>query len=740
MSADDYAETPEEEKEEDIKTDSVIIDEFKNYLSKTQYEQISQLLYRENPVVTIDYDAIATEDISTHFHDNIDNAIDCLKQAVSQILSDIDPMVVATPEIRIKNYDIATPLRNLSSKDSKTLKVINCVVAKVSAEKPFLIKAVFECQSCGNKLSSKTIQAKCPACEEKNMMKLSLEDSKFTSHRILTIQELPEDIPAGQIPVSKNVTVTGHDLTHSDICRAANRIKLTAFVRLDYDKDTVEKLGDKNDPLGIYANVDNLMGTTFILNLDANNIEPLSESDDSNRLNTSIAITKEDIEYMESLKTKPNLYNTLIASFAPHIYGHDVIKEALLLSLVGAHVKTTSFVKKRGDINILMVGNAGTAKSQLLLFSAKLSPRSIYVSGRGASNVGLTASVNRDEKTGQMMLEAGACVLGDKGNVIVDEFDKLKPEDRSGLHEVMEQQTVSVAKGGIVATLNARVSILAAANPLTGTYNSYKTLAENTGYPPSMISRFDCIFVIKDIVDAQRDSEIAKLMLAKDPYILKDRTEHNFQLLDPIRLAKYIHYVRKIMPNSESIMITPEADQEINNIYVNLRQRSEVDKDGTTAAITVTARIVDNLNRMAVARAKLLQKEAADIEDVRRAFFIMCKMYESFGVMIPNSEEPDLAKAVKEMPTINLGVLYGKPISKRSRQSVFVEICDNITMGNDANKLIDVGVLQDELKKTRKFPTDFEIQDTIQRAIKAGVLSHQKGNVYRYDKDVINSL
>ena len=216
-------------------------------------------------------------------------------------------------------------------------------------------------------------------------------------------------------------------------------------------------------------------------------------------------VSPEEEKIIKSLTQNSGIYQRLIDSFAPHIEGHSLIKEAILLLIVGStqrHLQDGS--KIRGDINVFLVGDPGTAKSEMLKFCARIAPRGLYTSGRGSTAAGLTAAVVRD-KTGIMMLEAGAVVLGDQGLVCIDEFDKMKPEDRSALHEVMEQQSASIAKGGIVATLNARTSILAAANPMYGKYDPFKNITENVNLPIPLLTRFDLIFVVRDIPSKERD-------------------------------------------------------------------------------------------------------------------------------------------------------------------------------------------------------------------------------------------
>jgi replicative DNA helicase Mcm len=719
----------------EILTDSAIVDEFKTWIDTAYIDTVSSLAFSENPNFVIDYNKILSfnaYDLPKHFENNIDQAIDALKQALSEKMFDEDIMHENTsnkPEninVRIQNYDEPLSLRDITVINNKKMIVVNAVIAKASEEKPITIKTVFLCAECGHHEPSpkNRLIKKCPSCEAEGSMVLDVEKCVFTPARQIVIQDLPEDLPAGHIPISKNVIVMGGDLTHSDICRPGSRVKLTAIVRLGYDKNTADDLKNNLDVLGILDAPST--GITFNLTMTANNIEKLGDSDDLQQNHNKIS--KEDIEKIQSYKKNPELNDILTNSFAPHIYGHEPIKECLLLALVSSS-GSQGDIKKRGDINILLVGNAGVAKSQMLLYAAKVSPRCIYVSGRGSSGVGLTAAVTKDEKTGSMMLEAGAAVLADQGVLISDEFDKLKADDRSALHEIMEQQTCSVAKAGIVATLNARISLLAAANPKYGTYDSYKTLAENTDYPPSLISRFDFIFVIKDVVDEANDLNIAKAILKGF-----NNSATTKLYIDVKFLAKYLQYV-KSLPDPQ---LSDEAINVIEKHYITLRKRSEQDKDGTVVALTVTARLVDTLKRASIARAKLLQKDTVTTEDVHRAIKLLSEMYRSFGIEIPDSESPNLSDNVNKIETINLGLLYGKPLTKMNKMKVFNEIVNAITNEGKEEK-IDIDHLAFELVNTRKFVTRYDADDFIRQAIRAGVLTQIKGNTYRYNKDTMMS-
>ncbi|HZD81312.1 MAG TPA: minichromosome maintenance protein MCM [Nitrososphaeraceae archaeon] len=657
------------------------------------FDRINHLMASNSISLVVDYidfDSYNPE-LAKQITHNPDEMFEAFNEAVYYILNEIHPdyahEIHDNIKVRMGNYTVQKGLREINAEVIDKLIGVSGMVVRSSEVKPFAKKIGYRCLNCNaiNETHQKGLALKkplkCINCSEKEL-EMDPENSIFNDFQMVRLQELPEDLPAGQLPHYVEVTVMG-DLV--DRCRPGDRVMLTGIIRIEQEQISPQ-----------------IKTSLFRLRMEGNNIEYLggliSNNKDS-RTVERIAINAEEEKQILAIAGKPDAYDKLIASFAPHIYGHEVIKEAILLLIVGSVTKKLEDGStRRGDINVLLVGDPGTAKSEMLKFAAKIAPRGLYTSGRGSTAAGLTAAVIRD-KSGIMMLEAGAVVLGDQGLVCIDEFDKIKAEDRSALHEVMEQQTCSVAKGGIVATLNARTSILSAANPTYGKYDPFKNITENVNLPIPLLTRFDLIYVIRDTAEKEKDNRIARHILEIHQY-----AEHAAQPAISIDLfSKYLSFSKQIEPN-----LTTDAIDIIRNYYMKMRN---VDSEGM---ITVTPRQLEALVRLSTARARLLLRDRVESEDAERAIYLVQRMLETAGVDVNTGK-------------VDFGVIHGKPHSEVSKLKMFMEIF-NALSGQDRNDVEEKNFVN-ELSKTGKFTED-EARTFIKKAMQNGQIYERKSGFY----------
>jgi len=588
-------------------------------------EKIKEMCQKNKSSFEVDYNILASEcQVLAYFLPEAPTEVlEIFDEAAKSVVLNMFPhyeRIAKDIHVRISELPLVEDLRSLRQLHLNQLIRTSGVVSGSSGVLPQLSMIKYDCVKCGyvvgpfyQSQNEETKPGTCPECQSLGPFEINQEQTLYKNYQRITLQESPGKVSAGRLPRSKDAILMG-DLC--DTCKPGDEIELTGVYSNSYDSSLNTKNG-----FPIFATV-----------IIANHIVRNDEKGETDRM------TDDDIKAITQLSKDERIGERIIASIAPSVFGHDDIKRALALSLFGGVSKNPQEKHKvRGDINVLLCGDPGTAKSQFLKYIQKIAPRAVFSTGQGASAVGLTAYVQRSQLTKEWTLEAGALVLADKGVCLIDEFDKMNDQDRTSIHEAMEQQTISISKAGIVTSLQARCAVMAAANPIGGRYDPSMTFSENVDLTEPILSRFDILCVVRDTVDPVADEHLARFVVAShmtshpradqnDVDNMKKTEEtlastSNLAGVEKIPqelLRKYILYSReKIHPKLH------QMDQEkVAKMYSELRRESMA-----TGSIPITVRHIESMIRIAESHAKMHLREFVSEDDVNMAMRVMLESF-----------------------------------------------------------------------------------------------------------------
>ncbi|CAF1593800.1 unnamed protein product [Adineta ricciae] len=590
-------------------------------------EALRRLVQEQKQSIIIDFEHLmATDEVLAFFLLGApEQTLKIFHEALTELCFELYPNHRAIEKelfVRVSNCLQNDNIRDLRVEHLNKLIGISGVVTTSTGVLPQLSIIKFNCQKCGFTLGPFTQNQEneikpgsCPECQSNGPFELNMEETLYRNFQRISIQESPGTVPPGRIPRSKEILLLG-DLC--DTCRPG---------------DEIEVLGVYRNTYNISLNIQNNL-PVFATIIEANYI---STREDKISFET---LTDEDIQEIQRLAKDPKIAQRIYASIAPSIYGHEMVKKSIAFAMFGGESKNPGGKHQvRGDINVLLCGDPSTAKSQFLKYIEKTAHRAVFTTGRGASAVGLTAYVQRNAVTREWTLEAGALVLADRGVCLIDEFDKMSDQDRTSIHEAMEQQSISISKAGIVTTLQARCAVIAAANPVGGRYDPALTFMDNVDLSEPILTRFDILCTVRDIADPVQDELMARFVTeshmrhhpsASDSDAQQNHVVPNIFNVDPIPqeiFKKYLIYAkRRIHPRMTSV------DQEkIAQLYAKLRRESLV-----TGSVPVTVRQIESMVRIAEAHARMHLRDFVNDDDINVAIQIVLQSFidaQKYGIM-----------------------------------------------------------------------------------------------------------
>ncbi len=607
------------------------IETFKDFFEQHYVVQILEAIRKGSSSISVDFSLLSrhSPELAEQLLETPDEAIKAAEIAVEHF--DI-PESIKNFRVRFTNIPDGQKMAisDIRSKHINKLIYIEGIVRQKSDVRPQVTSTRFECPSCSTvinvlQLDSKFKEPARCSCGRKG--KFRLLSKELVDAQGIVLEESPDALDGGTQPKRINI-----------------------FLKNDLVSPISDKRSNPGTKIGIVGAVKEVpiilreggQSTRFDLMVDANAMVSVIEDF------SKIELDDEEVSRIQELSRDPKLFTKLINSIAPSIYGHERVKEALLLQLFGGIRKMRNDgVSTRGDIHILLIGDPGGGKSQMLKRISIVAPKARFVGGKGTSAAGLTASVVRDEFLRGFALEAGALVLANKGICCIDEMDKMSPEDRSAMHEALEQQQVSIAKANIQSTLNAETTVLAAANPKLGRFDAYQTIAKQIDLPPTLINRFDLIFPIRDIPDKDTDDKMARFILQLHSKVTSEEAD-----VPTGFLRKYIAYAKQMLRPT----LTDTAIQEIQDYYVKMRTSEIV--EGQITAVPISPRQLEALIRLSEASARARLSEKVTKKDARRAINLIAYCLAQIG-LDPETGKIDIDRMATGIPTSERSKIIG---------------------------------------------------------------------------------
>jgi len=655
------------------------IKRFQDFIDSNYYNSLLDNARKGNRFLLVDFSELSKydPDLATELLDAPEETIKAIEKAIEQF--DVDGLT--NFRIRFNNLPQSQHImvRDIRSKHINKLLFVSGLIRQKSDVRPQVTSARFECPVCGNIINILQLEGtfkeptKC-GCGRKG--KFVMLDKELVDAQGIVLEEAQENLEGGEQPKRINI------LLKDDLVSPLSEKRISP--------------GSKVEVVGIVKEIpiisrSGAKSTRFDLMVDANYIKPTEDTF------YQVEISEEEKKEILEIANDPKGYDKLVNSIAPSIYGYEKIKEALLLQLMGGVRKVRmDNVVSRGDMHILLVGDPGSGKSALLKRITQIAPKGRYVSGKGVSAAGITAAVVRDEFLHGWALEAGAMVLSSDGLVCVDELDKMSSEDRSAMHEALENQTVSISKANIQATLIARTTVLAAANPKFGRFDPYGVIADQINLPPTLINRFDLIFPIKDLPEETRDERMATHILT-----LHQRPDINEPEIQTGILRKYIAYARqKISPK-----LTDGALEEVKDFYLKMRKSGG---EGEIKTIPISARQLEALIRLSEASARTRLDDRVTRKDAKKAIELLdyCLMQVGFDRETGKIDIDRIATGVGATQRSHIQVL--KEIIGELETKLGKTIPINDVVAEAKNRGLDEDKVEEALERLKRSGDVFE--------------------------------